>query len=100
MESTPIVYVGKKGMSFYLNVCLKLLEKGAARIVVEALGSNICKAVDVYNYLKYLFGKDSLEIEKVEVDMVEGETIRGLPKKVSRIRIFIVDKSKLSGYEY
>ena len=62
--------------------------------MVEALGSNICKAVDVYNYLKNLFGKSSLEIEKIEIDMVEGETIRGLPKKVSRIRIHIIDKEK------
>ena len=94
MSDVPTVYVGRKGMSFYLNVCLKLLEKGSKRIILEALGSNICKAVDVYNYLKYLFGHDSLEIEKVEIDMVEGETVRGLPKKVSRLRIYIVDISK------
>jgi len=96
MSDVPTVYVGKKGMSFYLNVCLKLLEKGSYKIILEALGSNICKAVDVYNYLKYLFGQDSLDIEKVEIDMVEGETVRGLPKKVSRLRIHIIDRSKLS----
>jgi len=94
MKSVPIVYVGKKGMSFYLNVCLKLLEKGSHEIILEALGSNICKAVDVYNYLKYLFGHDTLDIEKVEIDMVEGETVRGLPKKVSRLRIHIIDRAK------
>ncbi len=86
----PTVYIGKKNKSFYVNVCIKLFERGERVIVVEALGTNICKAVDVANYFVNMFKKGATAIDKVEIDMVEGQTVRGLPKKVSRIRIYIV----------
>jgi len=88
-SDVPTVFVGKKNKSFYLNVCIKLFERGEKKLVIEALGGNVGKAVDVANYFVYIFKKNEAIIEDVQLDMVEGQTVRGLPKKVSRIRILI-----------
>jgi DNA-binding protein Alba len=88
-NSMPTVYIGKKNMSYYVNVCLKLLEKGNNKFIIEGLGSNIRKAVDAANFLMLFYKKGRLIISKVDIDMVEKGIIRGLPKKVSRIRIEI-----------
>ncbi len=88
-QELPIVYIGKRNTSFYINVCIKLFERGEEKIVVEALGMNICKAVDVCNLLVNVFKKGEVTIENITTDMVMGQTVRGLPKKVSRIRILL-----------
>jgi len=88
-EMLPTIYVGKKNMTFYLNVCLKLLDKGYKNMILEAMGNNINKAVSVANFLKELYGKDNIVFEDIKIDLVEGENLRGLPKKISRIRIYL-----------
>ncbi len=89
-EEPPTVYVGKKNMSYYINVCLKLLEKKNNRqVVIEGMGSNIKKAVDVANFLRFIYKTTKINIEDISIDLVEGEVVRGLPKKISRIRIVI-----------
>jgi len=88
-ETLPTIYVGKKNMTFYLNVCLKLLDKGYKNMILEAMGNNISKAVSVANFLKELYGKDNIVFEDIKIDLVEGENLRGLPKKISRIRIYL-----------
>jgi len=88
-EMLPTIYVGKKNMTFYLNVCLKLLDKGYKNMILEAMGNNISKAVSVANFLKELYGKDNIVFEDIKIDLVEGENLRGLPKKISRIRIYL-----------
>lgn len=86
-QGPPTVYIGKKNMSYYINVCLKLFEKNNKQLIVEGMGNNIKKAVDVANFLKFIYKTTKINIEGVLIDLVEGEVIRGLPKKVSRIRI-------------
>ncbi len=88
-ESTPVIYIGKKNMSYYINVCLKLLDKGNKRFVIEGLGNNIRKAVDAANFLMVLYKKGGLSVKTINIDLVEKGIVRGLPKKVSRIRIEI-----------
>ena len=88
-ESTPVIYIGKKNMSYYINVCLKLLDKGNKRFVIEGLGNNIRKAVDAANFLMILYKKGDLSVRTINIDLVEKGIVRGLPKKVSRIRIEI-----------
>jgi DNA-binding protein Alba len=88
-ESTPVIYIGKKNMSYYINVCLKLLDKGNKRFVIEGLGNNIRKAVDAANFLMVLYKKGDLSVKTINIDLVEKGIVRGLPKKVSRIRIEI-----------
>ena len=88
-ESTPVIYIGKKNMSYYINVCLKLLDKGNKRFVIEGLGNNIRKAVDAANFLMILYKKGDLSVKTINIDLVEKGIVRGLPKKVSRIRIEI-----------
>jgi len=83
----PTIYVGKKNMTFYLNVCLKLLEKGYNSLILEAMGNNISKAVNVANFLKEFYAKDEIFFGDINIDLVEGENIRGVPRKISRIRI-------------
>lgn len=86
-DNIPIIYIGKKNMSYYVNVCLKLLDKGTVRFVIEGLGTNIRKAVDVANFLRVLYKKGGVEIRNADIDLVERGVVRGLPQKVSRIRI-------------
>lgn len=86
-ETPPTVYIGKKNMSYYINVCLKLFEKNNKQLVVEGMGNNIKKAVDVANFLRFIYKTTKINIEGISIDLVEGEVVRGLPKKVSRIRI-------------
>lgn len=86
-NNIPTIYVGKKNMSYYVNVCLKLLDKGTVRFVIEGLGTNIRKAVDVANFLRILYKKGKIEIRNTDIDLVEKGIVRGLPQKVSRIRI-------------
>ncbi len=88
-KSTPVIYIGKKNMSYYINVCLKLLDKGNRKFVIEGLGNNIRKAVDAVNFLMILYKKGDLNIRNIDIDLVEKGIVRGLPKKVSRIRIEI-----------
>lgn len=89
---TPKIYVGKKNMTFYLNICLKLLEKGYKDMILEALGNNISKAVSVANFLKEFYAKDAILLNDIKIDLVEGDNIRGVPRKISRIRIHIKKK--------
>lgn len=89
MKNIPTVYIGKKNMSYYVNVCLKLLDKGVDQFAIEGLGSNIRKTVDVVNFLKVLYKKGKIEIMNTDIDLVEKGVVRGLPKKVSRIRIMV-----------
>jgi len=87
-QEPPTVYIGKKNMSYYINVCLKLFEKkNNKQVIVEGMGSNIKKAVDVANFLRFIYKTTRINIEDISIDLVEGEVVRGLPKKVSRIRI-------------
>jgi DNA-binding protein Alba len=91
-EDCPVIYVGKKNMSFYVNVCMKLLEKGVDRFILEGLGNNVIKAVDAANFLRILYKKGIVEIQKIDLDLIDKGIVRGLPKKVSRIRIEMVKK--------
>ncbi len=86
-QETPTVYIGRKNMSYYINVCLKLFDKNHPRVVVEGMGQNIKKAVDVANFLRFIYKTSKINIEDISIDLVEGEVVRGLPKKISRIRI-------------
>ncbi|MEM0056979.1 MAG: hypothetical protein QXH96_00655 [Candidatus Geothermarchaeota archaeon] len=88
-EGVTTIYVGKKNMSYYVNACTKLLEKGNDNIVIEGLGENIKKAVDTANFLRLIYKKGSINIKHISIDLIDAGTIRGLPKKVSRIRIEI-----------
>jgi len=85
----PTVYIGKKNMSFYINVCVKLFEKGYKKLIIEGLGENVRKAVDVANFLKIFYKNEVIKIDNVYIDLIEGESIRGLPRKVSMIRISV-----------
>jgi|GEM_PF-1487112 len=89
----PTVYVGKKNMTFYLNVCLKLLDRGYKKLIIEAMGNNISKAVSVANFLKELYGRNNIVFNEIKIDLVEGENVRGVPRKISRIRIHVTDIS-------
>lgn len=89
-DEAPTIYIGKKNMSFYVNVCIKLLERGVNKFILEGLGSNIIKAVDAANFLRVLYKKGKIEVNRVNLDLVDKGVVRGLPKKVSRIRIEIV----------
>ena len=89
----PTVYVGKKNMTFYLNVCLKLLDRGYKELILEAMGNNISKAVSVANFLKELYGKNNIVFSDIKIDLVEGENVRGVPRKISRIRIHVTNVS-------
>lgn len=89
-----VVYIGKKNMSYYVNVCLKLLDKGNKKFVIEGLGNNVKKAVDVVNFLKVLYKKGIVEVKNTDIDLVEKGVVRGLPKKISRIRIEVEKMDK------
>ncbi len=86
-DDVPIIYVGKKNMSYYINVCLKILDKGTDKFIIEGLGINIRKAVDVANFLRIMYKKGRIEVRNTNIDLVEKGVVRGLPQKVSRIRI-------------
>ncbi len=89
MEEIPTIYIGKKNMSYYLNVCLRLLEKGKNHFIIEGLGDNVKKAVDVANFLRIFYRKGGIKITNIDIDLIEKDIVRGLPRKVSRIRIEI-----------
>jgi len=88
-DQVPTVYIGRKNMSFYINVCVKLFEKGYKKLIIEGLGENVKKAVDVANFLKIFYKNEVIKIDNVYIDLIEGESIRGLPRKVSMIRILV-----------
>ena len=92
-SEVPTIYVGKRNMSYYLNVCIKLLDKGYGELIIEGMGKNIIKAVDVVNFLNKFYEGSTVEVKNVKIDMVSKGVIRGLPKYVSRIKIHI-SKSK------
>lgn len=88
-SEVPIIYIGRKNMSYYLNVCIKLLNKGRDELIIEGMGRNIIKAVDVANFLNKFYEGSNIKINNVKIDMVSKGVVRGLPKYVSRIQIFI-----------
>ncbi len=88
-KEIPTVYVGKKNMSYYLNVCIKLLSKGHDELIIEGMGRNIIKAVDVANFLNKFYEDSNVRVEDIKIDMVSKGIIRGLPKYVSRIKIYV-----------
>lgn len=85
----PVVYVGKKNMSYYLNVCIKLFDGGKPELILEGMGSNVVKAADVANFLTKFYKRGKVFIGDIKLDLVSRDVVRGLPKYVSRIRIYL-----------
>ena len=85
----PTVYIGKKNMSYYLNVCIKLFNKGYGELIIEGMGRNIIKAVDVANFLNKFYEGSNVKVGDIRIDMVSKGMVRGLPKYVSRIKIYV-----------
>lgn len=88
-KELPTVYIGKRNLSYYLNVCVKLFDKGLSEILIEGMGQNINKAVDVANFINRLYKKSDVTVRDIKIDIVNKGPVRGLPKYVSRIRILI-----------
>ncbi|PCN50885.1 hypothetical protein B6U99_02125 [Candidatus Geothermarchaeota archaeon ex4572_27] len=90
----PTIYVGKRNLSYYLNICIKMFDRGQNEIMIEGMGRNIIKAVDVANFINRLYEGGRVVIKDVKIDMVDKGVVRGLPKYVSRIRILIKREAK------
>jgi|Deesub1362B_J571_1020462.scaffolds.fasta_scaffold00003_536 DNA-binding protein Alba len=88
-KELPIVYVGRKNMSYYLNVCIRLFDGGKSELILEGMGSNVVKAADVANFLTKFYKRGRIAINNIKLDLVSKDVVRGLPKYVSRIRIYL-----------
>ena len=88
-KELPVVYVGKKNMSYYLNVCIKLFDVGKTELILEGMGTNVVKAADVANFLTKFYKRGKIIIGDIKLDLVSKDVVRGLPKYVSRIRIYL-----------
>jgi len=89
----PTIYIGKRNLSYYLNICIKLFDRGSNEIIIEGMGRNIIKAVDVANFINRMYEKSRVVVKDIKIDMVDKGIVRGLPKYVSRIRILISKES-------
>jgi DNA-binding protein len=65
-----VVVVGKKRVMDYVLAAILLFNEGYDEVIIRGQGSNISKAVDVYNALAQRL-QDGVEIVKINIDSIE-----------------------------
>jgi len=65
-----VVVIGKKPIMDYVLAAILLFNEGYDEVIIRGQGSNISKAVDVYNALAHRL-QDGVEIVKINIDSIE-----------------------------
>jgi DNA-binding protein len=83
------VLVGKKPVMSYIVACLTHLNSGSNKIVVNARGRAICRAVDTVEVLRRSFAKN-LEVQNISLCTEEVSREQGRKSNISTIEITLV----------
>ncbi|MCE4608232.1 MAG: DNA/RNA-binding protein AlbA [Caldisphaeraceae archaeon] len=88
-EEISTIFIGKKPLMSYALVAIGLFNhEDAKRIRIKARGRNICKAVDMVEYLRNIYSKD-IVVQDLTIGEDEVKDEDGNPKKVPSIEIVI-----------
>jgi len=83
------IYIGKKPLMNYALIAIRFFNyENVDEIKIRARGSNICKAVDMVEYLRNMYYKD-LILKDLNIFEEEVSDEKGNIKKISSIEITI-----------
>lgn len=80
-----LISVGNRPLHDYVTSVIILFNQGIKKVVLKGKGSNISKAIAVYNAVKDRLG-DSIKLEHVDI----GSEFINNKKRVSYIKISLV----------
>lgn len=84
--SENTVFIGRKPVMNYAIACLTFFNSGSKKVVVEARGRSISRAVDTVELLRRAFVKD-LQLHDVSIGTEQFTSGEGQTRNVSTIEI-------------
>ncbi|MET1102273.1 MAG: DNA-binding protein [Pyrodictiaceae archaeon] len=85
MSTDNVIVIGKKPIRDYVLSAILLFNEGHEEIVLKAKGSNISKAVDVYNALRNRL-PDNIELVSINIDSIEKGARKLIPVIEIKVR--------------
>jgi DNA-binding protein len=91
MESSNVVYIGRKPVMAYCLAVMTALKDEDAEVALMARGRAISKAVDVAEVVKNQFISD-LVVKNISIGTEHLENEDGSPRNISNITISLAKK--------